>query len=810
MQLLRILMIAPTRTPRRRSRAMLLLTLSGGLAVQAAVGIGGSADAAQPPNVSVGRHDAPTLDLDLTAAGPDAVAVAYQDDFDNGDSTVYSGAIGSAAPALTARPLLGRTSQYVYTERLGTVGDTFAWYGETTSDPNVPNRIQLHRTDLVTGADVVVPVPAVPLGYTGDGWLTWVEKDKSLVLVDFATGARTTLISNIIGFDNWAADRDGLLIQSLGPDTGGLRDYHLDLVTFAKGSAPLKVERLADSKDFIGSVGMSADTVAWLVHDIDVAHPVRIALRARSGGPVSEYHETTLYIDNFQPLAVGSGRVAYSVGEPAGSFLRVVTAGTGGAAATAVNLPLPHVGRYVFASAGGEFVTAVSGPPAIAGIYRTDGDSVHRVAIVATPQIGTRALAFSDNRLYYADQSDPPAGGPTGPGLSVWSRTVSGMTTPVLSSETIYPQRASRLRDIPERSISFSAGRGSIGSPDPDVYQWVFLDRGKVTGRATQSRPDESDESGLINDIHPVTSGPYTLVRGKVYRPDGTLIFVRPGEGSIQSAQDDIYGNRLIYSLWDDHANTDTVWLRDLSKPKSSSNPKKLASYKCGAACPLPVAIWGDTAAWASDATHLVIRTLSSGRIRKVATGKGIDELTLGEGTLAWQAPASVTRLLDLSSATSKPVSLAGQGSTIALDDHYLARRVNATSGVVVYRLPFGKAHKPRLYGTLAPAGFTPNGDGKADTWSLAVDATKPLTGVTLKIEGAKSGKVFRTLTGTGPDGSVRDLVWDGRTQAGKALGVGSLRWVLTARAVDSEGALVAVNGSSTITGTLKITSVTE
>jgi hypothetical protein len=787
-------------------RRILLLAMGGALVVQAAVGIG-PAQAAQPPHVAVDLHDAPTLDLDLTAAGPDGVAVAYQDDFDNSDNTVYGGAIGSAAPELALRPLLGRTPQYVYTERLGTVGNTFAWYGETSNDPNVPDRIQLHRTDLVTGADTMVAVPAMPFAFTGDGWLTWVEKDKSVVLVDFATGARTTLITNIIGMDNWAADRDGLLIQSLSPDTGGLRDYRLDLVTFAHGTAPLKVERLADSKDFIGSVGMSPDTVAWIVHDIDVAHPVRIALRARSGGPISEYDEKTLYIDNFQPLAVGSGRAAYSVGEPAGSFLRVVAAGSGGAAATAVDVPLPHVGRYVFAS-GGEFVTAVSGPPATAGVYRTAGDAIHRVGIVPTPQIGAVSVAFSAGRLYYADQSDPPAGTTGVLGLSVWSRTVSGKIAPVLSGETYYPQRASQLRDIPQRSISFSAGRGSVGSPDPSVYQWVFLDRGKVTGRATQTRPDESDSNGLINDIHPVTSGPYTLVRGKVYRPDGTLLYTRPGEGSIQSAQDDIYGNLLIYSLADYKKNTDTIWLRDLSKPKSSSNPKRLALYKCGVACPLRVAIWGDIAAWATGPSQLAVRNLTTGKSRKIAAGGIIQELTLGEGTMAWQASGYTTHLLDLTSATSKVVTLGGKGTTIALDDHYLARRVRANGAVLVYRLPFGKAHKPRLYGTLAPSGFSPNGDGRADTWSLAVDATKPLTGVTLKIVGPKSGKLFRTLTGTGPDGSVRDLIWDGRTQAGKALGVGSYRWELTAEAVDGEGALIAVNGSSKIAGTFKITAV--
>lgn len=71
------------------------------------------------------------------------------------------------------------------------------------------------------------------------------------------------------------------------------------------------------------------------------------------------------------------------------------------------------------------------------------------------------------------------------------------------------------------------------------------------------------------------------------------------------------------------------------------------------------------------------------------------------------------------------------------------------TGAVVVYR-SYTVPYRPRLIGTFASGSFTPNGDGRADTWTPQFDLSKPVTGVKLTIRSTKTGSVLRTLTGTG------------------------------------------------------------
>jgi hypothetical protein len=157
--------------------------------------------------------------------------------------------------------------------------------------------------------------------------------------------------------------------------------------------------------------------------------------------------------------------------------------------------------------------------------------------------------------------------------------------------------------------------------------------------------------------------------------------------------------------------------------------------------------------------------------------------------------------VLDLRTPGSEPVALTGY-RLIELDDHrFLAGRSSAQD-VVVGRLPFHAPYAPRLIATIAATQFTPGGDGRADVWAPQFDTTKPLTGVALRIRGP-GGRTIRTLTGTGPDGSIRDLRWDGRTGSGRPAPAGRYTWQLVARAADGEGALTAANGVRPVTGVL-------
>jgi hypothetical protein len=147
------------------------------------------------------------------------------------------------------------------------------------------------------------------------------------------------------------------------------------------------------------------------------------------------------------------------------------------------------------------------------------------------------------------------------------------------------------------------------------------------------------------------------------------------------------------------------------------------------------------------------------------------------------------------------------------VDDHQLVRDVRTTPSDLspdlrISRLPFAATYRPRLIGRLGPLGFTPDGDGHADTWAPQFDVTKPLRSASLKITDWSGAKTVRTFSTDAPDGSLRGLVWDGRNRKGAVAPVGTYRWTLTGRADDGEGALIGTDGSATITGTLEIDAI--
>ncbi|MFD8735668.1 hypothetical protein ACFV06_12155 [Streptomyces sp. NPDC059618] len=76
------------------------------------------------------------------------------------------------------------------------------------------------------------------------------------------------------------------------------------------------------------------------------------------------------------------------------------------------------------------------------------------------------------------------------------------------------------------------------------------------------------------------------------------------------------------------------------------------------------------------------------------------------------------------------------------------------------------------------PGGFSPNGDGSADTWAPTWRYDRPVTWTLTLTSG---GKQVRTLTGTAPGGNVSP-VWNGTNTAGTAVAEGAYAWTLTAK----------------------------
>lgn len=89
----------------------------------------------------------------------------------------------------------------------------------------------------------------------------------------------------------------------------------------------------------------------------------------------------------------------------------------------------------------------------------------------------------------------------------------------------------------------------------------------------------------------------------------------------------------------------------------------------------------------------------------------------------------------------------------------------------------------PTLAPGTVPTGFSPNGDGRSDTWTPAWSADRAVRW-TLTLRSGSS--TVRTLTGTATGGRVA-AVWDGRTGSGANAAAGTYSWTL--------------NGTDTVTG---------
>ncbi len=777
--------------------------------VTAMVGLGfglptAPAQARPSDTVVLPGHEGATA-LTLLAASPRGVVVRQSgiagiDTFAGSANHFLSGAEGTQ---LSRRPAIEPTITDNGGSVLSVVGGTLTW-SKRVLPFGGPNLYVVHRTDVRTGTDVVDGRMPPPIGFTGAAWLATQPASFTTfplpppALRQYPTSPApgdpstllpaTVVLSPLDNVQATATESGAVLLSSFtGPDPG--RVYRLDLIDVAHGT----VENLVTgSTDLIGSVALSPETLAWTTQ---TGGGLRISQRPRAGGAVTSYLESDPQASG-GTLRAGTQQVGYLVtpaapADPAGPVLRVVPAG---AAPVVRSVALPP-GSDGLAAVGNRFLTATGTTLATAGVYSVgpSGPPV-RTATVPARTYPIRSLALTGGRIYYTDDSDPT---PALPSRPVWWRPVSDGRRPTLGPESRFSLRsAAPSNPVPLPSIAFSAGRGAIATPLDNSVE--LLDSGAVDGAI--------QESGAPN-----VSGPYTLLNGKVYRPDGERIFTEPADAEAFDRADDIYGHSVIWSRVrssSDSGPQAEVWADDVEQ----AQPVKLADP---ASCPgaPPVSIWGTTVAWGNcgDPT-ITVQALGSPDRRLVPTDPDspVFRLVLAEGTLFW-ADGQGEHLLDLTRADSSPVNLTGSADQVLIDNHVIARLVRGPQGpdaVELTPLPFTAAFRPRLIGVLGPLGFTPDGDGHADTWTPEFDVTKPLRSVELEITQLTGTKALRTLKADAPDGSIRGLAWDGRDAKGRPLPVGTYRWILTGRADDGDGRLIAADGGPTVTGTIEIDAV--
>ncbi|GAB3284577.1 FlgD immunoglobulin-like domain containing protein [Kineosporia babensis] len=735
----------------------------------------------------------------LLGASPSGVAV-QQDAAAGGQSVVHTGAWGST---LTARPqipgALGSRERFISGE---VTGDQLSW--GIASSGSASSSTLLHRTDLLTGRTTVDGRASGTdfslLGATAwvaspDPFSTYPLPSPALQVLPVPTApgkdssawtGKTSLyaptpMASMAGWDADATTAVAAVRNYLPGDksfspTGDLQLLQIPL------SIGLPSTLLTGGKTGLVDLALGSRTVAWATKD--AAGTTTVSSMPRTGGTAASRVESDAKAMLDELVVADNGTVGYLVPAEGNSVsLRMVS----GNSATDVQLP---VGSSGLAAVGNDFVTA-TGLGSAPGVYRiAPGGAPVPAASIPVAEFPMNAWSLNSGKIYYADRSQG-----SGRSLALWARPVSAQAQ--LGDESLLDTPAGGLPDAENAlPISFSGARGLVASNRYNL-QWDLLDRDRRTTSLEQSPVRRKNRSVLV-DPDPQVSGPYALLAGQVFRANGELLQTLPAAARL-AEQDDLFGSQVLYGTT--AKKRAQVWLSNSENRKQ----RKLFEQTCARAP--EVSLWGRKAAWTNcSRTQASVRDLVTGKTRSVATGKATTNLTLGEGALAWTNSGRAA-VLDLSSATSTPTTLPGTTRSLVLDSGLVGRSLAgpANLDLAVSALPFEVVSHPRLTGRISMLGFTPNGDGKRDTWAPQFDTTEPLAEATLQIVSERSGNAIRTLRTTDTaDGGIRDLVWDGKSSSGDKAAVGYYRWNLTARSASGAALTTATDGKK-ISGRIEL-----
>jgi hypothetical protein len=329
-----------------------------------------------------------------------------------------------------------------------------------------------------------------------------------------------------------------------------------------------------------------------------------------------------------------------------------------------------------------------------------------------------------------------------------------------------------------------SGGRWAVSGSSIALY-----DRGKAAGRLkVDGGPDAlSGAQVLVNpSCNPPLSDPNpTCPTREIYSVTGRKL--------ATIAADDIFGDLAVVGGGSSNAVQVVRYFGATSTIASFTLPAPDTRAGC-----TRLKIWGDWVAGRcglfADAVAYNYRTGAA----RISSSHSTTVEALGDGF-------AVIRTFDAANDRQLQVWNLADGSTTTLSS---VAGTAATDGSRVAYLsgdPFNRFTKarltvislaslartePRVLGVVAPATWK-------KTWGLDVDLTKAVRSGRLEIRDAGGNLVRWLKVPATRDGSLRDLRWDGRDSAGKAVPAGTYTYRLTSLAADGTGAIRAADGTA-------------